>query len=124
MLSVQGKVRQSQGEIAEAVGELNTRLGLTGQELQDFTTKYLKFASVTGQNGKQAIEDNIKMFNIWGVSITDQAEYLDKLAVAGQKTGISVSNLTNMLQQNAPVLQELGFSLDDSIALLSNFEQA
>lgn len=124
VLNVQGEVAQSQNEIAEAVGELNTRLGLTGEELEDFTTKYLKFASVTGQDGKTAIADNVKMFNIWGVSIDKQAEYLDKLTVAGQQTGISVAELTNQLQQNAPVLQEMGLSLDDSIALLSNFEQA
>lgn len=124
MLAVQGKVWQSQWEIAEAVWELNTRLWLTWKELQDFTTKYLKFASVTWQDVKWAIESNVKMFSIWGITAKQQAEYLDKLTVAGQKTWISVQNLTNQLQANAPVLQELWFSLDDSIALLSNFEQA
>ena len=124
MLAVQWRVAQSQWEIAEAVGELNTRLWLSWKELQDFTTKYLQFASVTGQDWKQAIADNIRMFNIWWVSIDKQAEYLDKLTVAWQKTWISVSTLTNQLQSNAPVLQELWFSLEDSIALLSNFEQA
>ena len=124
MLDVQGKVRQNQQEIAEAVWELNTRLWLTWQQLTDFTTKYLKFASVTGQDWKTAIESNVKMFSIWWVSIDKQAEYLDKLTVAWQKTWISVQNLTNLLQTNAPALQELWLSLDDSIALLSNFEQA
>lgn len=124
MLAVQGQVSQNQWEIAEAIWELNTRLWLTGQELQDFTTKYLKFASVTGQDGKTAIENNVKLFAVWWVEAKKQAEYLDKLTVAGQKTWISVSELTNKLQQNAPVLQELGFSLDDSIALMSNFEKS
>lgn len=124
MLAVQWNVKQSQWEIAEAVGELNTRLGLSWEELQNFTTKYLQFASITGQDWKQAIADNIKMFNIWGVATEKQADYLDKLVIAWQKTWISVSELTNQLQTYAPVLQELGFSLEDSIALLSNFEQA
>ena len=86
MLDVQGSVGQSQQEIAQAIGELNTRLGLTGDELTDFTTKYLNFASVTGQDGKQAIADNVRLFNIWGVAADKQAEYLDKLAKAGQLT--------------------------------------
>ena len=124
MLKVQWQVAQSQWEIAEAVWELNTRLWLTGQELQDFTTKYLKFASVTGQDGKQAIADNVRMFNIRWVSAENQAKYLDMLTVAWQKTGISVWNLTNQLQSSAPALQEMWLSLEDSIALLSNFEQA
>jgi len=124
MLHVQWQVAQTQWEIAEAVGELNTRLWLSWEELERFTTKYLKFASVTGQDWKQAIESNVKMFSIWWVSLDKQAEYLDKLVVAWQKTGVSVQNLTSQLQTNAPVLQELWFSLEDSIALLSNFEQA
>ena len=122
MLDVQGSVWQSQQEIAQAIGELNTRLGLTGDELTDFTTKYLNFASVTGQDGKQAIADNVRLFNIWGVAADKQAEYLDKLAKAGQLTGVNVGNLTNQLQQNQAALSALGLSLDDSIALLSNFE--
>ena len=122
MLDVQGSVWQSQQEIAQAIGELNTRLGLTGDELTDFTTKYLNFASVTGQDGKQAIADNVRLFNIWGVAADKQADYLDKLAKAGQLTGVNVSNLTNQLQQNQAALSALGLSLDDSIALLSNFE--
>jgi phage-related minor tail protein len=47
---------------------------------------------------------------------------LDKLAKAGQLTGVNVGNLTNQLQQNQAALSALGLSLDDSIALLSNFE--
>jgi len=124
MLKVQWEVAQTQWEIAEAVGELNTRLWLSWEELQDFTTKYLKFASVTGQDGKTAIAENIRMFNAWWVSTENQIKYLDMLTVAWQKTWVSVWNLTSQLQQNAPVLQELWFSLDDSIALLSNFEKA
>ena len=124
MLKVQWQVWQSQTEVAQAVWELNTRLWLTGSELQDFTTKYLKFASVTGQDWKQAIEDNIKLFSAWGIDIDHQAQYLDKLAKAGQMTWISVQNLTNQLQTNAPVLQEMWFNLEESIALLSNFEKA
>lgn len=124
MLKVQWEVAQTQWEIAEAVGELNTRLWLSGQELQEFTTRYLKFASVTGQDGKTAIAENIRMFNIWWVATKDQAKYLDMLTAAWQKTWINVGTLTTQLQQNQAVLGEMWFTLEDSIALLSNFEQA
>ena len=124
LADVQGKVAQNSTEVAQAIGELNTRLGLTGDELTDFTTKYMNFATVTGQDAKTAIADNVKMFNIWGVATNKQAEYLDKLAKAGQLTGVNVSKLTNDLQTNQAVLSEMWFTLDDSIALLSNFEKA
>ena len=124
MLAVQGEVNQTQWEVAEAVWELNTRLGLTWKELQDFTTTYLKFAYATWQDWKTAISENIKLFNQRGVSTENQASYLDKLTLAWQKTWISVSDLTSNLQENAIILKEMGFNLDESIALLSNFEKA
>lgn len=124
LADVQGNVGQSSQEVAQAIGELNTRLGLTGQELTDFTTKYLNFATVTGQDGKTAIADNVKMFSQWWIATQKQGDYLDKLAKAWQLTGINVSNLTSQLQQNQIVLSEMGFTLDQSIALLSNFEKA
>ena len=64
------------------------------------------------------------MFSQRGIAADKQAGYLDKLAKAGQLTGINVANLTGQLQQNQIVLTEMGFTLDDSIALLSNFEKA
>ena len=124
MLKVQGKVWQSQEEIAQAIWELNTRLWLSWEQLQNFTEKFLKFASVTGQDWQKAIEDTVQMFSIRGVSVNEQAEYLDKLTVASQKTGINVNELTNQLRTSAPALQELWLNLDDSISLLSNFEKA
>lgn len=124
MLKVQWQVWQSQTEVAQAVWELNTRLWLTWKELQDFTTKYLKFASVTGQDGKTAIADNIRLFNIRWISTERQADYLDKLAKAGQMTWVNVGTLTNQLTTNQVALQELWFDLEQSIALLSNFEKA
>lgn len=123
VLHLQSSVNQSQNEIASAVGEVNTRLGLTGQELEKTTENYLKFATVTGQEGKQAIADNIRLFNIWGVSTQDQAFYLDQLALAGQATGVDVGALTKNLTDNQIALEQMGFGLTESIALLSNFEK-
>lgn len=123
VLHLQSTVNQAQSEIAAAVGEINTRLGLTGQELEKTTENYLKFATVTGQDGKQAIADNIRLFNIWNIEASKHADYLDQLAFAGQAMGIDVKNLTKNLTDNQVALEQLGFSLMDSIALLSNFEK-
>lgn len=123
MLEVQGTVQQSQWEIAEAIGELNTRLWITWKELQDTTQLYLNFADITWQQWKQAIADNIKMFNSWWVATNDQSKYLDMLAYAWQRTWVDVATLSRTLQDNSATLQQMWFSLTDSIALLSQFEQ-
>lgn len=123
VLSLQSSVNQAQTEIAAAVGEVNTRLGLTGKELENVTENYLKFATVTGQDGKEAIAENIRLFNIWNIEASKHADYLDQLAFAGQAMGIDVKNLTKNLTDSQVALEQLGFSLTDSIALLSNFEK-
>ena len=123
VLEVQWSVVQSQNEIAQAIGEVNTRLWIEWNQLEETTTQYLKFANATWQNWKQAIADNIKMFNSWWVSIQEQSKYLDQLAYAWQRTWADVWQLTTNLQQNSAVLQQMWFSLTDSISLLSQFEE-
>ena len=123
MLEVQWTVAQSQWQIAQAIGEVNTRLWLEWDELEKTTTQFLKFANITWQDWKQAIADNVRLFNSWWVATSEQSKYLDQLASAWQKTWVNVWQLTTNLQQNSATLQQMWFSLTDSIALLSQFEQ-
>lgn len=123
VLHLQSIVNQSQTEIASAVWEVNTRLWSTGEELEKATENYLKFATVTGQDAKTAIADNIRLFNIRWVAVQEQTIYLDQLAYAGQATWIDVGKLTQNLINNQLALEQMGFSLTESIALLSNFEK-
>lgn len=111
-------------DIGTAVGEVNTRFGLTGEELEDLSTTFLKFADINEidvQTAVEGVDQALKTFNV----DQDQAdELMGLLTATSQSTGISMGELLSNLQQYGPTLKEMGLDLDDAVTLMGNFEEA
>lgn len=114
---------QSFDEVSRAIGEINTRFGETGEALESMTDLFLDFADATGQDVQQSVIGVSQAMNKWNIEAKDLPSVLDKLTVAGQKSGVSVATLTTNLTANAGTLQSMGYTFDEAVAMLSKFEE-
>lgn len=111
-------------DIGGAVGEVNTRFGLTGTALEELSTTFLKFADINEldiQTSIEGVDQAMKTFNV------DQSEannVMGLLTATCQQTGISMGELLNNLQQYGPAFKEMGLDMDDAITLMGSFEEA
>jgi phage-related minor tail protein len=109
---------------SEAIGILHQRTGLVGPELQKLAAQYLTLGRITGEEVNPIIESSQRLFQAWGIDTANQANTMDKLFVASQKSGIGVGELTASVEKFGPTLRAMGFDLDNSIALISQMEKA
>lgn len=110
-------------EAADAVSEVNTRFGSTGQELETLSTKFAQFAKMNDVDVSTSIDSVQASLAAFGLSSQDVGLMLDVLNKAGQDTGISVTDLSNLLTANAPALKEMGYSASDSAMMLANLSK-
>ena len=112
------------GEAGNAVGEVNTRFGVTGDKLKELSAQFLKFAQINGIDVIPSIDGAQKAMDAWGVSTDDAGAFLDTLNAVGQKTGVSMDTLEAALVTNATAFQGLGLSVADSASLLGELEKS
>lgn len=109
---------------AEAIGEVQQRLGLTGKPLEDMTAQLLELSRITGTDLSTNIASVSKAMVDWEVPAREMGPTLDQLFRLSQKTGIGVSDLATSVQKFGSPLRQLGFSLQESAAMFAIFEKA
>ena len=107
-----------------AIGEVNTRFGVTGSELQELSGQFLKFAELNGTDVSNSIDTVQKMMASFGLQAEDTGAVLDLLNKVGQDTGISVDQLASSLVTNGSALRELGLNAADSARLMGELEKS
>ena len=107
-----------------AIGEVNTRFGVTGDELEDLSTKFIKFADLNDQDVSSSVDSVSKMMAAFGMETEDAGRVLDALNVVGQQTGVDVGQLSEMVAANAAQFQEMGLSAEEAASLLGSMSMA
>lgn len=120
--NVSKRIVADSSTIGAAVGEINTRFGFTGAELEDATVAFLKFADVTGSDAATAVSDVSRALASAGMDASEYQEILDALTVAGQKSGVSVAKVADGLTKYGAQTRALGLDVEEVIALFAQFE--
>lgn len=121
--AVASAVPQSFGETAGVLSDLNTRLGISGQLLQDVAISAMDASRLLGSNLTETVTQSARAIQNWGVPAAQVPKTLDKLFVASQQSGIGMDKLSAQMTQFGPILRTAGVDLDTTIALLSGFER-
>lgn len=111
-------------EAGTAVGEVNTKFGLTGKGLEDLTGTFVKFAKITDQDVNSAIDGTQKVMAAFGVDTADADKVLDVMAQTGQKTGVSMDALQTSMVKNAAALKNMGLDAYQAAGFLGSVEQS
>lgn len=109
------------GDAGEYVAELSTRLGLAGDDLQSVATQVGALDSMLGGVNVESLSG---AFAAWGVSAEDMSSEMDYLFSVSQNTGIGFDDLTGIVEKNAPAMQALGFSFEDTANMAGLLDQA
>lgn len=106
----------------EAVGEVNTQFGLTGDALKDVSIEMIKFAEINGTDITNSTISASKALEAYELSTSDLAKVLDSTTYTAQSTGVSVDDLMKKAIEGAPQIKMLGLSFEEGVALLGQFE--
>ena len=111
-------------EIGNAVGEVNTRFGLEGDELESLSTKFIEFAKLNETDVSSSIDNVQAAMAAFGIDASEAGNVLDIMNKAGQNTGVSMDTLASSLLANASALTEMGFDINSAAGFISELEKS
>jgi len=109
---------------SQAIADFNTRLGLTGPELEGVSKQAIQVSNMLGDDLGSVIEESSQAFQQWGISAEDMGGEMDYIFKLSQSTGVGFTQLMSTTQQYGAQMKELGFSFEESAALLGQLDKA
>ena len=108
----------------QAIGEVNTRFGLTGQSLEDLSEQFIMFAKLNNTDVSTSIDQVQKALSAYGLGAEDAGAFLDRMNQVAQQTGVSVDKLEAGIIQNATAFQEMGLNVDQATVFMGQLEKS
>lgn len=121
---VYGSMPTSMEDVGKAVGEVNTRLNLTGDELKETSELFLQFAHINDVDVSTAVDSVQKALAAFGLGAKDTTRILNVMTAAGQSSGVGMNELASAMVKNAGALTELGLSAEQSIMFIGRLEKS
>ena len=109
--------------VGNAVGEVNTQFQLTGEALKNASEDVIKFAEINGSDVTNATIQSKQALEAYGLSVDDLSKVLDSTTFVAQATGVSVDDLMKKATDGAPQIKLLGLSFEEAVTLIGQLEQ-
>lgn len=119
-----GSMPVAMADVGSAIGEVNTRLNLTGDELKDASVLFLKFARINDTNVSTSVDAVQKALSAFGLTAKDTPRILDTMTAAGQSSGVGMNELASAMVKNAGALSQLGLNAEQSIMFIGKLEKS
>lgn len=116
-------VPESAETIATTIADVNTHLGLTGDELEDTTKLFLDFARVAEVDVSSAVGALDAQLTQFGLSAGDSEEVLGDLLRISQATAVPMDKLLSQMETFGPIFANANFSAEETAAILGQLEQ-
>ena len=115
----------SMDSAATAISDLNTRLGLSGETLQEVARQSIQLSEALGAGELSAvIEKSAGALQQFQVDQEDMSAAMDHAFKVSQSTGIGYNELMQELQKNGPVLQSLNYDFEEAATLLGSLKKS
>ena len=121
--SVYGNFPGEASVVSDVITSLNSKLDVTDDTLEELALPLAEVTRMLGGDAAANADAFARTLGDWGVPAEKGAELLDKMFVATQKSGIGFDRLSQLMVQFGAPLRTMGFTVDDSIALLSKWEK-
>lgn len=116
-------VPESYQEVATAIADLNTMLGLSDRPLREMGKAMLDVTRLAGGDLKGNIASVAKAMNAWQVDAAVGTAAVNDLYVVSQNTGAGIADLSTLMAKNSDVLSLLGYNYQTAAVLLGQFER-
>lgn len=120
---IYAQVPGSLDDVTAAVTEISQRTSNTGKNLEKLAITELHLADMFGEDVSEQIALTTRMFGDWTIATKDQIEALDWLLKLAQHTGIGINELARVVTWFGAPLRQMGFSFEESTAMLGKWEK-
>lgn len=121
---VYSSVPTTMDDAGQAIADYNTRLGLTGDDLEKVSIQAIQVSDMLGDDLGGVIEESSQAFEAWNIAADNMGAAMDYVFKASQSTGVGFTDLMTDAQKFAPQLRELGYSFEESVALIGQLDKA
>ncbi len=110
-------------KVGTAIADYNTKLNLTGKELQDLSEHALLVSDLMKEDITTVVDESSKAFQQWNISASEMGGQMDYIFKVSQSTGAGFSSLLGNLQKFGPQLQSMGYNFQTAATLMGQLEK-